>query len=259
MLERLSREIGWDRLHAMLEDYNSTLFNALEEFDKAKAHVLEGLQRINTTITALKARIDSLEGEIKELAKSLHKLNTTYDGRLRGLEEALKGKADKTTIDQLQGSLQALRNIVDSLKTSLQRLETDYASKSQLSSLESKITAIEARLNSLQADLTGFKQDFYQYHMIIGIGFVAAVVVAALAYTVARRPRQLLAQVKMLEERLAETEKEWHERMQRLCGLNKDAQVLLEALSKGEVSLVCKDGKPASVIGGKIVCLERQK
>ena len=88
---------------------------------------------------------------------------------------------------------------------------------------------------------------------------MVAVVVAAIAYAAARRPKELLRQLRRLEEQLAQTEAAWQERMQRLCGLDKDAQVLLDALAKGEISIVCRDGKPATVIGGKIVCLEKRK
>lgn len=68
---------------------------------------------------------------------------------------------------------------------------------------------------------------------------------------------ELKKRIARLEEKLAEKDAECYQRMQRLCGLERDAAALLDALSNGEVAVFCKDGRPAAIVGGKVICLER--
>ncbi len=68
---------------------------------------------------------------------------------------------------------------------------------------------------------------------------------------------ELKKRIARLEERLAEKDTECYQKMQRLCGLERDAAALLDALENGEAVVMCRDGRPAAVIGGKLVCLER--
>ena len=68
---------------------------------------------------------------------------------------------------------------------------------------------------------------------------------------------ELKKHIARLEEQLANKDIECYEKMQRLCGLERDAAALLDALENGEAVVMCKDGRPAAVIGGKLVCLER--
>ena len=72
-------------------------------------------------------------------------------------------------------------------------------------------------------------------------------------------------EIKSLKKRLAELEKalaekdvECYEKMRRLCGLERDAAALLDAMQRGDVAVVCRDGRPAAIVGGRAICLERQ-
>ena len=68
---------------------------------------------------------------------------------------------------------------------------------------------------------------------------------------------ELKKRIARLEERLAEKDAECYQKMQRLCGLERDAAALLDALSNGDVAVFCRDGRPAAIVGGRVICLER--
>ena len=68
----------------------------------------------------------------------------------------------------------------------------------------------------------------------------------------------LRKKIAALEEQLAGKDIECYEKMRRLCGLERDAAALLDSMQSGEVAVVCKDGRPAAIVGGRVVCLERQ-
>ena len=89
------------------------------------------------------------------------------------------------------------------------------------------------------------------------------VAAAALAVALARRgsygrEAELLKRIAELEKRLAEKDAECYQKMQRLCGLERDAAALLDALQRGDVVVTCREGAPAAIIGGRLICLHQQ-
>lgn len=68
-------------------------------------------------------------------------------------------------------------------------------------------------------------------------------------------PRACMQSMKRLAEEASERERFWLSRVKQLCGLSEDAMRILESLERGEIQILCKDGSPAVIAAGKIVCL----
>lgn len=75
----------------------------------------------------------------------------------------------------------------------------------------------------------------------------------------ARRPhiecKALQARLEELEEELARAESEKIYYASKIAGLAPEAARLLDAVLRGEVSVYCRDGRPATVVGGEVICL----
>lgn len=75
----------------------------------------------------------------------------------------------------------------------------------------------------------------------------------------ARRPhvecKALHARLEELEEELARAESQKIHYAAKIAGLAPEAARLLDAVLSGEAKVYCRDGRPATIVGGEVICM----